>query len=344
VLYEAVRPALFRLGGGDAEHAHETTLRALERVSRHPASVRALAAVTRAAPRAPLTVFGVRFPGPVGLAAGMDKDGRALPAWPALGFGFVEVGTVTAHAQPGNDRPRLFRLRDSAAIINRMGFNNAGAAALAARLGALRRHHGPLPVPLGISLGKSKVTPIGDAVGDYLTSLRALRAHGDYFAVNVSSPNTPGLRSLQDAGQLGTLLAALRDEADGKPLLVKIAPDLTDSAIVELLEVCETHRVAGLIATNTTLGRDGLAPADRPCASEAGGLSGRPLTARAREVVAFVHRETGGRLPIIGVGGIGSLDDACRMRDAGASLVQVYSALIFRGPALVREINRGLAR
>ncbi|WBB69674.1 quinone-dependent dihydroorotate dehydrogenase [Micromonospora sp. WMMD812] len=331
----AVRPALFRIGGGDAEAAHEWTLRRLAATSRSPLLLAGLRA--RYAVRAPRTVFGVEFPNPVGLAAGMDKNGVALPAWPALGFGFVEVGTVTAHAQPGNPRPRLFRLRDSTAVINRMGFNNAGADALAARLAALPR---PLGVPLGISLGKSKVTPLDDAVGDYLASYRALHAYGDYFAVNVSSPNTPGLRSLQDRAHLDALLTALVGE---KPVLVKIAPDLTEPAIAELLEVCLARGAAGVIATNTTLARDGLAAADQPRAAEAGGLSGRPLTARAREVVSFVHRETGGRLPVIGVGGILDPDDAARMLDAGAGLVQLYTGFIYRGPALVRAAARAVS-
>jgi dihydroorotate dehydrogenase len=224
-----VRPVLFRLGGGDAETAHEFTLNRLAGVAGQP---RALALLRRRyAASVPVEVFGVRFPNPVGLAAGMDKNGVALPAWPALGFGFVEVGTVTAHAQPGNDRPRLFRLRDSEAIINRMGFNNAGAAALAERLEVL----GPLGVPLGISLGKSKVTPLEEAVEDYLTSYNIVRPYADYIAVNVSSPNTPGLRALQDKSALASLLGALVGKT---PVLVKIAPDLTDSAISELLEVC----------------------------------------------------------------------------------------------------------
>ncbi|MFR9776218.1 quinone-dependent dihydroorotate dehydrogenase [Micromonospora sp. MS34] len=335
IFEQVVRPQLFRIGGGDAERAHEWTLDRLASVSRRPAALAALRArYFRSAPR---TVFGVDFPNPVGLAAGMDKNGVALPAWPALGFGFVEVGTVTAHAQPGNPRPRLFRLRDSEAVVNRMGFNNAGAEALAARLAALPR---PLGVPLGISLGKSKVTPLDEAVDDYLASYRALKEHGDYFAVNVSSPNTPGLRSLQDRSHLDALLAALVGE---KPVLVKIAPDLTEPAVAELLEVCLDCGAAGVIATNTTLGRDGLAPADRARGEETGGLSGRPLTGRAREVVAFVHRETGGRLPVIGVGGILDPDDAARMFDAGASLVQLYTGFIYRGPALVRSVARATA-
>jgi dihydroorotate dehydrogenase len=335
VLYEALaRPLLFR--SGDAETAHEQTLRWLALLARRPAVVAGLRP-WYAVGGAERTVFGVRFPNPVGLAAGMDKDGVALRAWPALGFGFVEVGTVTAQAQPGNARPRVFRLRDSEAIVNRMGFNNAGAQALADRLAAYR----PLAVPLGISLGKSQAVQLEEAVEDYLASLRVLYPYGDYFAVNVSSPNTPGLRSLQDRDQLGALLGVLRAQGP-KPLLVKIAPDLTEQAICDVLAVCAEHRVDGVIATNTMVGRTGVAAADAALAAEAGGLSGRPLAPRAREVVAFVHRETGGRLPIIGVGGILDADDALRMSDAGASLVQVYTGLVYRGPGLVRRINRVL--
>src|SRR4051812_33863241 len=250
-LYEHLaRPALFRLGGGDPEAAHEWTLRRLAAASGRPALLAALR--RRYAVAAPVDAFGVRFANPVGLAAGMDKNGVALPAWPALGFGFVEVGTVTAHAQPGNDRPRLFRLPASEAIVNRMGFNNAGAAALAGRLQAL----GPLGVPLGISLGKSKVTPLDRAVDDYVTSYNLLRPYADYIAVNVSSPNTPGLRTLQDREHLTNLICALVGKV---PVLVKIAPDLAEPAIAEVLEVCLATGAAGVIATNTTLGRDGLA-------------------------------------------------------------------------------------
>ena len=322
IYQRVVRPALFRVGGGDAERAHEWTLRRLAKLSRRPAALRALrAAAVRGTPR---TVFGLRFPNPVGLAAGMDKDGRALPAWAALGFGFVEVGTVTARPQPGNPRPRVFRLPAGQAVINRMGFNNEGAAALATRLATLR----PLGIPLGVSLGKSKVVPLADAVEDYLAALRAVLPHADYVAVNVSSPNTPGLRGLQDRAQLSTLLAALREESGTTPVLVKIAPDLTEHAIGEALEVCVEHGVAGLIATNTTVNHDG----------EQGGLSGRPLTGRALEVVTFVAKHS--ELPVVGVGGIMSVDDALRMLDAGASLVQLYTGLIYRGPSLLRAIVR----
>lgn len=338
-LYSRVaRPVLFRL---DAETAHERTLRALAAV---PAPVRV--ALRRAyATDDPTTVFGVRFPSRVGLAAGMDKDGVALRAWPALGFGFVEVGTVTWHPQPGNPRPRLVRLPAHGAIVNRMGFNNRGARALAARLARSARLGPPPvqpvpPVPLGISLGKSKVTPVADAVGDYVASLRVLRAYADYVAVNVSSPNTPGLRSLQDAGALRELLGALVAEAHGVPLLVKVAPDLTDGALAEALGVCVDTGVAGVVAVNTTLSRDTL-PAG-PVDPGPGGLSGRPLTARAREVVAFVRRESG--LPVIGVGGIMTPDDAVRLVDAGADLVQLWTGFVYGGPALVRGAARAVLR
>jgi dihydroorotate dehydrogenase len=285
--------------------------------------------------------FGLSFANPVGLAAGMDKDAVAIPAWAGLGFGFVEVGTVTRYPQPGNPPPRLFRLVESEAIVNRMGFNNRGAAAMAVRLDRL----GPRGIPVGISLGKSKITPVEDATADYLHSLELLLPYADYIAVNVSSPNTPGLRSLQDRGALDELLTALRGHtvaAAGPggptPLLVKIAPDLTDTAVAEILEVCGHRGVAGIIATNTTLARDGLAAADQARGAVSGGLSGRPLRERARSVVEFVVKESGDALPVIGVGGIMDPDDALRMFDAGARLVQLYTGFVYRGPGLVRGI------
>jgi dihydroorotate dehydrogenase len=362
------RPVLFRLGHGDAEAAHHRTLAALARIQRHPALLRSMARLFAAKP-APRDVFGLTFPNPVGLAAGADKDGVALAAWPALGFGFVEAGTVTAQPQPGNPAPRVFRLRRSQGVINRMGFPNGGAAALAVS----RASTGPIGVPLGISLGKSKVVPVGEpdaVIEDYLTSLRAVYDHADYIAINVSSPNTPGLRGLQDKAALDGLLAALAREAtalalatpdrlggehrlDGwgtrptsevsrggapVPILVKIAPDLDDEAIGDVLQVCHDRGVAGVIATNTTVGRPGIDPADRGLALEAGGLSGRPLAARSLEVVRFVTRHTS--LPVIGVGGISTADDALRMLDAGAVLVQLYTGMLYEGPGLTRAIAR----
>ncbi|MGW5050064.1 quinone-dependent dihydroorotate dehydrogenase [Actinokineospora sp. NPDC004072] len=329
VYQRMVRRVLFSLGKGDPEVAHERTIKALGRLGPALGPLRRLLG-----PHTETTAFGLRFPGVVGLAAGMDKDGRALRAWPGLGFGFIEVGTVTRHAQPGNPKPRIYRLPESQAIINRMGFNNAGADALAARLAAT----GPIGVPIGVSIGKSKTTPVEDAVEDYLHSLRVLKPHADYFAVNVSSPNTPGLRGLQDRAALDELVGALAAEADGTPILVKIAPDLTDEAIGEVLQVCADHDIDGLIATNTTLSRDGVSGPD---AAQAGGLSGRPLTARALEVVSFVAKESD--LPVIGVGGIMAADDALRMLDAGARLVQLYTGFIYSGPGLVRAINRATA-
>jgi dihydroorotate dehydrogenase len=342
-----VRPVLFRAGKGDPEVVHRRTLGVLSRVSRSNQALAVLRRLHRAHP-APRTVFGVDFPSAVGLAAGMDKDGVALKAWAALGFGFVEVGTVTAHAQQGNPRPRLFRLTESESIINRMGFNNAGAAQLATNLA----HMGKIGVPLGISLGKSKVTPVGSAVGDYLTSLRAVYPYADYIAVNVSSPNTPGLRELQDKRPLDELLGALTAEAGSLawthhrddhpvPVLVKIAPDLSEQAIGELLEVCADRGVAGVIATNTTTDRHGVAATETDLAAELGGLSGRPLAERAVRVVRFVTTHCD--LPVIGVGGISTARDGLRMLDAGASLLQIYTGFIYSGPPLLSELNRAIA-
>ncbi len=341
-LYQKLaRPVLFRVGRGDAETAHETTLRWLSRLSAQRQARNALIRLNQVS--APVTVCGIRFPNPIGLAAGMDKNGLAIGAWPALGFGFAEIGTVTAQAQPGNPRPRLYRMPKSEAFVNRMGFNNDGAEALAARLAAAP----PVDCPLGISIGKSKAVPLESAVEDYLHSMRVLYPFADYLAVNVSSPNTPGLRRLQDAGELGRLLSELKAEGEriaaGRPphpLFVKIAPDLTESAIGELLEVCLESEVSGVIATNTTLGRDGVDPGDDAVAAQPGGMSGRPLSVISREIVRFVHRETNGRLPIIGSGGVMTPDDADAMFDAGASLVQIYSGLVYNGSSVVRRSAR----
>ncbi|WP_298820913.1 quinone-dependent dihydroorotate dehydrogenase [Chloroflexus sp.] len=342
-----LRPILFRLGGGDAETAHERTLHLLALLCRSRQLCRAMGhLIAIQDPGLTRTVFGIKFPNPVGLAAGMDKDGVALPAWETLGFGFVEVGTVTRYPQPGNPRPRLFRLPAHEALINRMGFNNAGAAALSHRLAAT-----PVTIPVGVSIGKSKITPLEQAVDDYRESFRSVFPYAAYVAINVSSPNTPGLRQLQDAAHLRALLAALQEEnatlgqtdpRGSRPLLVKVAPDLSESALDELLMVCADHAVAGIIATNTTVGRNGLEGSDSSLIAETGGLSGLPLSGRSRQVVRFIARATGGRLPIIGVGGIHSPDDALRMFEAGATLIQLYTGLVYRGPFLPRRINRAL--
>lgn len=340
-----VRPLLFRAGSGDPERVHEQTLALIERVGEHPAALAALGLLCRSR-TTPVTVAGIEFPSVVGLAAGMDKDGVGLQAWAALGFGHVELGTVTAHAQPGNDRPRLFRLAESQAVLNRMGFNNAGAEALAERLAhaGVARGNRAVGIPLGISIGKTKGTPLAEATGDYLTSLRRLAPYADYLAVNVSSPNTPGLRLLQDGAALRELVTALVTEAGALaghhppvPIFVKVAPDLSEAALEEVVAVCAEAGASGLIATNTTLARDGVAAIDVWKTSQAGGLSGAPLTRRAREVVAFLAARTD--LPIIGVGGIMTRDDGAAMLDAGACLLQLYTGYIYGGPGLVRSLN-----
>jgi dihydroorotate dehydrogenase len=348
-----IRPALFRSAGRDPEVIHERVLGGLATISRSPALTRALALAASLSGTIPSSaareVFGLRFPHPVGLAAGFDKNACAIPALAALGFGFVEIGTVTQHAQPGNPRPRLFRLPQDEALINRMGFNNDGAEAVAARLARMPR----VAVPVGVSLGKSKVTPLDEAVGDYLASLDALYPYGDYFAINISSPNTPGLRALQERDRLDILLAALTSRlrelaaaetphrSTPKPLLVKVAPDLDETALDEVVEVCLARGASGLIAVNTTISRDGLQTASESLRNEAGGLSGRPLQARALAVVRHLHAQCGERLPIIGCGGIFTGDDARRMLDAGAALIQLYTSFIYEGPFVARRIARG---
>lgn len=340
-----LRPALFRVGRGDPEVAHEVTIDAARRFAGLPPVRAAVKALQPTAERS-ITVAGINFPGPVGLAAGVDKFGGAVQAWGALGFSHAELGTVTALEQPGNPKPRLFRAPASAGIINRMGFNNPGAATLARtlRVAGIKRGNLAAGIPIGISLGKSKLTPLEEATEDYLTSFGFLATHADYVAINVSSPNTPGLRSLQDAGALAQLVRALAEAAIHQagtlrpvPIFVKVAPDLTFDALEEVLDVCTANGASGLIATNTTLARTGLVGPDQRLADEAGGLSGAPLTRRSREVVGWLAERT--ELPIIGVGGIMSGADARAMLDAGAALVQIYTGFIYRGPSLVAEIN-----
>ncbi|MHA6511795.1 quinone-dependent dihydroorotate dehydrogenase [Tessaracoccus sp. Z1128] len=333
--YRGLRAGLFRYAGGDPERVHEDMIRALALM---PAGHRAPVAD-------PVTVAGVRFPNRIGVAAGLDKDGIAAQAWSWLGFGFAELGTVTALPQPGNPRPRVFRAVASRGIVNRMGFNNHGAGALAATLlgKGVARGNGALGLPLGISIGKSKVVPLEAAVEDYLTSLRHLAPLADYVAVNVSSPNTPGLRSLQAAHELSALIRALTaeaarlDSARPVPVFVKLAPDLTGTDLAETIAVLNDSAAAGVIATNTTLSREGLAPVDARLAREAGGLSGAPLTATALRFVEHLTRST--ELPVMGVGGIMTPRDGARMFDAGASLLQLYTGFIYEGVALVRGLR-----
>lgn len=338
-----VRPVLFRLSRRDPEIAHHLVMTPLALVSRLPPLLSVLDALNTAHdPRLAREVFGVRFPNPVGLAGGFDKNGRALPGLAALGFGFIEAGGVTRLAQPGQPRPRIFRLPAEEGMINRMGLPNEGAAAIAARLA-----HQPKPaIPIGWQLAKSKVTPLAEATEDYLFSLRHLYRYGDYFTINVSSPNTPDLVRLQDRVPLTELLSAvvhetqqLAGDAPPKAVLVKISPDLTWQAIDDVIEVALATGARGIIATNTTTRRDGLL-ADP---MQAGGLSGRPLAARSLAVVRYLCQQLQGRLPVIGVGGIFGPDDASRMFDAGAALIQLYTGFIFEGPGLIKQINRALA-
>ncbi len=347
-----IRPLLFSGLKADPEWLHQQTigfLGWLENNRDRPAVKRALAQLQRSLclqdVRLEQKLWGVNFPNPLGLAAGFDKDAVAAGVWSHLGFGFSELGTVTFQAQPGNPRPRLFRLPQDLAALNRMGFNNYGAAAMATKLAQASTS---LSSPIGINLGKSKVTPLDAAAADYLGSFRQLKDWGDYFVVNVSSPNTPGLRSLQDAAQLGLILDALQQENQGeKPILVKIAPDLEWEAITNILAIAKTYKLAGIIATNTTISRQGLktqaiAATGKSVETEAGGISGAPLRDRSTEVIRLIWKQTQGQLPIIGVGGIFTAEDAWEKITAGASLVQVYTGWIYEGPWMVRRILAGL--
>ncbi|MEH2014321.1 quinone-dependent dihydroorotate dehydrogenase [Nostoc sp.] len=346
----AIRPLLFNLVKTDSEWLHQQTIRSFSWLSQTGVHQRASWVNQRLKQslclydsRLEQNLFGLNFPNPLGLAAGFDKDGVAAGIWSNLGFGFAELGTVTFHAQPGNPRPRLFRLPLDKAALNRMGFNNRGAAAMAARLGQEKQDNVQL-IPIGINLGKSKVTPLEAAAQDYLDSFRLLKDLGDYFVVNVSSPNTPGLRSLQDASMLSTILELLQQENHTqKPIFVKIAPDLDWVAIADIISLAKTYQLAGIIATNTTIRRDGLKTqiidqTGKSPQSEAGGISGEPLRDRSTEVIRFIWQQTQGQIPIIGVGGIFSGEDAWEKITAGASLIQVYTGWIYEGPLMVRRI------
>lgn len=339
-----VRPILFRL---DPERVHESAIASLGAAG--PLMAR-LAEPPRGEGRLEQELIGLRFPNPIGLAAGFDKRARAVPAWPALGFGFTEVGTITAHAQPGNPRPRIHRLPADRALINRLGFNNDGAEATAKALEGWRRRGLLGRTPLGINLGKSKVTPPQGAPADYARSLELLWGFADYITVNVSSPNTPGLRDLQAIGPLGEILDAIDDVGQRmvtgrggvrRPVFVKLAPDLAPEDLDAAVDLAIERGVAGVIVSNTTLSREGLVSSPA-LASREGGLSGAPLRDRSTALVRRVARRARGRLVIIGVGGVFTADDAWDKLTAGASLVQVYTGFVYGGPSTARTIAAGL--
>lgn len=333
--YPWVRSLLFRL---DPEHAHALTL-SLLRLSGSLPPVAAVLRVIFGAPAVPVEAFGLRFSNPVGLAAGYDKDGLGWRGLACLGFGHIEIGTVTPRPQPGNPKPRLFRIPEEAALINRMGFPGLGAEFAARRLRGKR----PPGLVLGVNLGKNKDTPLEEAAQDYLSLLRTFAPLADYLAINVSSPNTVGLRQLQARAHLEGLLKELSQEKERQetslgrrvPLLVKLAPDMSESELEDALGAIQAHGVDGVIATNTTLSREGLRS---PLGKQAGGLSGLPLTARSTAVVKSIVRMTAGRLPVIAVGGIMSPGDAVEKLEAGAVLVQIYTGLVYAGPGLVKQI------
>jgi len=329
-IYERLaRPVLFSL---DPETAHHLAVGSLRVASRLPFALHALHGFRT--PPKPKTVFGLNFPNPIGLAAGFDKNGVALPALGALGFGFIEIGTVTAKAQRGNPRPRIFRYPEQGALINRLGFNNDGADVIAARLRRLRGSGRWPRIPVGINLGKSKVTPIENAADDYLYSFRLLREFADYVVVNVSSPNTPGLRMLQEHGALQELLRVIGKENQiaRKRILLKVAPDLSIEDLEQVIATCEENDIVGIVATNTTLDHTSIPPA----IDQAGGLSGLPLRDKSTEFVRAITSRS--RLPVIASGGISDAASAREKLEAGAQLLQVYTGYVYRGPGLLREI------
>ena len=324
----AIRPVLFQL---DAEAAHNMAIKSLQRVS----SFGVEGLLRRFAPQeSPRTIFGLRFPNPIGLAAGFDKNGVALPALAAMGFGFVEIGTVTGKPQSGNPRPRMFRYSEQRALVNRLGFNNDGADLVANRLRRLREANRWPAIPVGINIGKSKDVSLDQAPADYLHSFRRLQPFADYVVLNVSSPNTPGLRTLQKSEPLAALLDAVQNEnRTNRPIVVKFSPDLENEDIDDVLKACEDHRVAGIIATNTTLDHSSLPP-DK---DQTGGLSGEPLRQRSTDLVRNISARTA--IPVIGCGGIMDAESAREKFEAGAQLIQVYTGLVYRGPGFLREIS-----
>jgi dihydroorotate dehydrogenase len=346
-MYQLLKPILFKF---DPEKVHYFVTRNLRRFNRFPGG----AALSRSMwlvndTRLERTVFGLKFKNPVGLAAGFDKNGEVIAEMANLGFGFVELGTVTPLPQPGNPKPRMFRLPADGALINRMGFNNLGVDVLASRIAAYRKSSAATknPVIIGGNIGKNKNTPNEDAVSDYIKCFDRLFDVVDYFVVNVSSPNTPGLRALQEKEPLMHILNTLqqRNSKNGisRPILLKIAPDLTNEQLNDIVEIVQQTGIAGVIATNTTISRDELA-SPQFVLNEAGGLSGKPLTSRSTEVIRYLSQKSNGSFPIIGVGGIHSARDAQEKLEAGASLVQLYTGFIYEGPDLIGRINKALLK
>ncbi|MCH2373450.1 MAG: quinone-dependent dihydroorotate dehydrogenase [Planctomycetes bacterium] len=323
-----LRPCLFRL---DPERAHHLALWLLQRAPR-------LLGPSPSRVQRRFELWGLQFRNRIGLAAGFDKNAVALPAWQALGFGFVEVGTVTRHAPPRNPLPRMFRCPEVGGLINRLGFPNDGAKAIARRLAMYRERYSHNDFPIGVNIGKSKVTPPEDAADDYLYSFEALYEYADFFVVNVSSPNTPGLRDLQSPERLAPMLEAIQSRnrtRHAKPIAVKIAPDLEDEEIAAIVELVQTLGLNGIVATNTTVDHSAVSIDER------GGLSGRPLAGRSNEVIRLIHRESNGTLPTIGVGGVFTDEDYHQKIAAGASLVEIYTALVYRGPSVVANLLAG---
>lgn len=294
-------------------------------------------------PKLERELFGLKFPNPVGLAAGFDKDAKLYKELSNLGFGFIEIGTVTPKPQDGNEKPRLFRLKNDAAIINRMGFNNGGVAEAVERIKGNPVQGHKNRVLIGGNIGKNKITPNEEAVNDYIICFDALFDYVDYFVVNVSSPNTPNLRALQEKKPLTDLLQTLQDKNNlkqkRKPILLKIAPDLTEEQLLDIIDIVATTKIDGVIATNTTISREGLTSENK---NEMGGLSGKPLTKRSTEVIRFLSQKSNKAFPIIGVGGIHSAKDALEKLDAGADLIQLYTGFIYEGPGLIKEINKAI--
>jgi dihydroorotate dehydrogenase len=340
-MYDLIRSIFFRV---DPERIHYWAMNRLTTAYRQPLLrnwLRKQFSVTH--PSLERTLWGIKFPNPVGLAAGFDKDAKFTDPLACLGFGFIEIGTVTPRPQPGNPKPRLFRLPEDKAVINRMGFNNDGAVAAAERL--KKRNE---KIVIGGNIGKNKDTPNEDAILDYEAGFKALYDVVDYFVVNVSSPNTPGLRALQDKGPLMEILNRLQilnRQKTGKPILLKIAPDLTNEQLDDIIEIVKETKIAGLVATNTTIDRSGLV-SDKAMVDSigAGGLSGKPLTKRATEVISYIHKNSNGQIPIIAVGGIFTAEDAIEKLNAGASLVQVYTGFIYEGPAIASNICKGILK